>query len=135
MPRHHPHKARHQKKRDFRDRSGFNFGPALKHYRCFYVVDGATKELLFSNTIEFLHEYLTTPIFSEGNHIVHALNFLSCAIKDAPAAIHHKQLTAISNLRNIFTTLGCGAVTLGGGMATLGGGSATLGVGTGRVRG
>ena len=75
---------------DFRGRSGFNIGPALKHYRCFHVVDGATKSLLLFDTIEFLHKYLTTPTVSEGDHIVHALNLLSCAIKDAPAAIHHE---------------------------------------------
>ena len=92
-----------QKTWDLRGRSGFNIGPALKHYRCFHVIDGATKALLFSETIEFLHEYLTTPTVSEGNRIVHALKFLSCAIKDAPATIHHEQLTAISNIRDIFT--------------------------------
>ena len=88
---------------DFRGRIGFNIGPALKHYRCFQVVDGVTKALLFSDTIDFLHKYLTTPTVSEGDHIVHALNFLSCSIKDSPAAIHYKQLTAISKLRDIFS--------------------------------
>ena len=92
-----------QKKWDFRGCSGFNIGPALKHYRCFQVVDGATKSLLFSDTVEFLHKYLTKPTVSKGDRIVHALNFLSCAIKDAPAAIHHKQLTTISKLRDIIT--------------------------------
>ena len=84
-------------------RSGFNIGPALKHYRCFHVVDGATKALLFSNTVEFLHKYLTKPTVSEGDRIVHTLNLLYCAIKGAPSAIHHEQLTVISNIRNIFT--------------------------------
>ena len=36
---------------DFRGRSGFNIGPALEHYRFFHVVDGATKALLYSDTI------------------------------------------------------------------------------------
>ena len=88
---------------DFHGRSWFNIGPALKHCRCFHVVDSATKALLFSDNIEFLHKYLTTPPVSKGNHIFHAFNFLSCEIKDAPAAIHHEQLTAISNLRDIFS--------------------------------
>ena len=58
---------------------------------------------MFSDTVEFLHEYLTQSMVREGDRIVHALNFLSCAIKYSPATIHHKQFTAISNLRDIFT--------------------------------
>ena len=88
---------------DLRGRSGLNIGPALKNNRCFHVVDGATKSLLFSNTVEFLHEYLTKPTVREGDRIVHTLNFISCEIKDAPTDIHSKQLTAISKLRDLFT--------------------------------
>ena len=72
---------------DFRSRSTFNIGPALQHYRCFHVVDGATKALLFSNTVDFLHKYLAKPTVSEGYRIVHALNLLSCAIKDSPCIL------------------------------------------------
>ena len=49
---------------DFRGHSGFNIGPALKHYRCFRVVDGDNKSLLFSDTVEFLHGYFTKPTVS-----------------------------------------------------------------------
>ena len=41
---------------DFRGRSRFNIGSALKHYRCFYDVDGATKALLFYDNVEFLNK-------------------------------------------------------------------------------
>ena len=87
----------------YRGRKGFTIGPALNHYRCFHVVDGVTKALRYSDTVEFLHDYLTQPTVTEGDRIVHALNFLSCAVKDAPATIHHEQLTAISKLRDLFT--------------------------------
>ena len=87
---------------DFRGRKGFNTGPAPQHYCCFHVVDGATKALLFSETVEFLHEYLNQPMVTEGNRIVHVINFLSCAVKYDPATIHHEQLTAISKLRDLF---------------------------------
>ena len=62
---------------DFCGRKGFNIRPALNHYLCFHVFDGFTKALLFSNTVEFLHKYLNQPTFTEGDCIVHALNFLS----------------------------------------------------------
>ena len=66
-----------QKSWDFRGRSGFNIGPSPNHYRCFHIVDATTKALLYSDTVEFLNEYLTQPTVSEGNRIVHTLNFLS----------------------------------------------------------
>ena len=49
-----------------------------------------------------MHDYLTQPTVSESDHIVQVLNFLSCAVKDAPAVVYHDQLTAISNLRDRF---------------------------------
>ena len=93
-----------QKSWDFRGRKGFNVDPALNHYRCFHVVDEVIKVLRYSDTVEFLHNYLIQPTVTNGDRIVYALNFLSCAVKDAPATIHHEQLTAISKLRNLFTT-------------------------------
>ena len=87
---------------DLRGRKGFSIGPALNHYRCFHVTNTTTKSLLYSNTVKFMHDYLTQPTVIESDRIVHALNFLSCAVKDAPAVVYHNQLTAISNLRDLF---------------------------------
>ena len=36
-----------------------------------------------------MHDYLTQPQVRESYRIVHALNFLSCAVKDAPASVYH----------------------------------------------
>ena len=87
---------------DFRGRKGFNISPALNHYRCFHVTDATTKALLYSDTAKFINDYLTQPQVSESDRIVHALNFLSCDVKDAPASVYQDQLTAISNLRDLF---------------------------------
>ena len=65
---------------DFCGRKVFNTGPALNHYRCFHVTDATTKALLYSDTVEFMHNYLTQPQVSESDCIVHALNFLFCAV-------------------------------------------------------
>ena len=91
-----------QKTWDFCGPKGFNIEPALKHYRCFHVVDGTTKALLFSNTVELPHKYLTEPTFTKGDCIFHVINFLSCAVKDTPTTIHHEHITTISKLRDIF---------------------------------
>ena len=66
------------------------------------MTKATTKSLLYSDTIKFMHDYLTQPTVIESDRIVHALNFLSCTVKDAPAAEYHDQLTAISNLRDLF---------------------------------
>ena len=50
---------------DFRGHKGFNVCNALNHYRCFHVMDGVTKALCYSDTIEFLHNYLTQPNYSD----------------------------------------------------------------------
>ena len=86
----------------FRGRKGFTINPALEHYRCFQVVNATTKLIIISNTIEVLHDYLTQPEVPSEDILVHALNFLSCAAKDASMTIHHKQLSAISKLRDLF---------------------------------
>ena len=54
-----------------------------------------------TDTIYFLHAYLNQLTVTEGDRIVHALNLLFCAIKDAPNTIHYDQLTAISKLRDL----------------------------------
>ena len=62
---------------DFRGRKVFSIGPALNHYCCFRVTNATTKSLMYSDTVEFMHDCLTQPTVSESNRIVHALNFLS----------------------------------------------------------
>ena len=61
----------------FRGRKVFIVGPALNHYRCFHVNNSTTKSLLYSDTVEFMHDCLTQPTVSESDRIVHALKFLS----------------------------------------------------------
>ena len=50
-----------------------------------------------------MHDYLTQPQVSESDLIVHALNFLSCSVKDVLASVYTNELTAISNLRDLFS--------------------------------
>ena len=88
---------------DFRDRKGFTIGPALEHYRCFQVVNVTTKSIIISDTIKLIHDYLTQPEVTSEDRIIHTVNFLSCAVKDASKTIHHEQLSEISNIRELFT--------------------------------
>ena len=87
---------------DYRGSKGFTIGPAFKHYRCFEVVDTATKSTLISDTIEVLHDYLTQPEVTHEERIIHVLNFLSCSVRDAARTVHHEKISTISKLRNLF---------------------------------
>ena len=91
-----------QKTWDFCSRKGFIIGTALNHYCYFHVVNRVTKALLLSDTVKFLHAYLNQPNVTEGDRIVHALNFISCSVKDSATTINHEHLTAISKLHYLF---------------------------------
>ena len=84
---------------DLRDRKGFIISPALNHYRCFHVADAVTKALMFFDTVEFMHDYLTQPTVSNRNCIFRALNFISCAVKDSRATIYLEELMTITKLQ------------------------------------
>ena len=104
-------KASTRKSWDFRGRDGFSIGPALLHYRCFQVVGSTTKTLIISNTVEFRHNYLSQPEVSYEDRLLHAINFLSTAIADAPANALDAQLSAIESLRNLFARWTAGPST------------------------
>ena len=87
---------------DFRAQPGYNIEPALHHYQCFLVADHQTKALLYSNTIEFCHTYLTQPMVTPADHIIHATNFLSCALTDAPSFACDSQLKAINSIHAVY---------------------------------
>eukprot|EP00804_Cyclotella_cryptica_P001782 CCRYP_018594-RA/>CCRYP_018594-RA protein AED:0.21 eAED:0.21 QI:0/-1/0/1/-1/1/1/0/556 len=87
---------------DFRGRDGFSIGPALHHYHCFQVVDSATNCVVISDTVEFRHSYLNQPAVTYNDSLLHAINYLSSAIADAPSSALDLQLQAITALRNLF---------------------------------
>ena len=78
---------------DFYGCKGFNVVPALNHCCCFHLVSATTKSVLFSEMVDFMHDYLNQPTVMEVDCIVDALNFLSSAFKDTSAILHKKQLT------------------------------------------
>ena len=86
----------------FRARNGFYVGPALQHYCCFQVLDTATKSNLISNTVEFRHDYLAQPTSTHADWLIHALHFLSSALKETPSVAIDDQLDAISQLHDLF---------------------------------
>ena len=52
--------------------------------------------------MEFRHTYLTQPMVTPADCIIHATNFLSCALTDAPSFACDSQLEAINSLCAVF---------------------------------
>jgi hypothetical protein len=77
----------------------------MLHYHCFQVVDSATNSLVISETVEFCHRHSRVlqklpkkPAITYEDRILHAINFLSSAIADAPTTSLDSQLQAITAL-------------------------------------
>ena len=52
--------------------------------------------------MEFFHHYLTQPILMHAERILHGINTLSCALKDALTITCDAQLRAITEVRELF---------------------------------
>ena len=87
------------KYRKFRSHEGFNIVPALKNYRCYHLINKATKANLYSNTVKFCHSYINQTTVTSEDRIVYAINLLSCTLGDVPSATYHYQMDAIKSLQ------------------------------------
>ena len=72
---------------DQRGREGFSVGPALHHYRCIQSIDGKTTTLITTDTVQYLHRYLTQSHITAEDRMKHAIQFLTAALKDFPEII------------------------------------------------
>ena len=83
---------------DFHAKEGFYIGPALDSYQCFKLVKSNTKSQVISNTVEFRHSYITVPLQTLEDKIVHGLQVVAGAISGASPPTCIAQLNAIANL-------------------------------------
>jgi hypothetical protein len=87
---------------DFRAKEGFYIGLALDSYRCFKLVKSDTKSQVISDTVKFRHSYRAIPTPTPADKIIHSLQVMSGALKDAPPPTTITQVEAIANLRDLF---------------------------------
>ena len=80
----------------------FSVGPALHNYHCIQEINSKTKSLIFTDTAEYLHAYLTQTQVTAEDRITHSIHFLSAALKDVPTIICDSQLATIEAVRTIF---------------------------------
>ena len=82
--------------------NGYIIGPALHNYRCHTVVDATKKAEIISDNVEYRRSYVRQTTLTPKDRIVHNLQFLLCAIKDALSIAQHNHLEAITKLRDLF---------------------------------
>ena len=56
-------KTTNRKSWNFRSREGWSVGVSFEHYRCQLLIPANTRQINVSNTMEFLHHFITTPTF------------------------------------------------------------------------
>jgi hypothetical protein len=81
---------------DFCAKPGFYIGPALDSYRCFMLVKTNTKSQVILDTVKFCHLYLSVPVPSAEDKIIHGLQVVAGAIRGAPPPTSVSQLKAIT---------------------------------------
>ena len=96
-------KTSNRKSWDFRSKEGWSVGVSFEHYRCQLVIPADTREINFSDTVEFLHHFITTPTLTPEDCILHGINTLPSAIQDRPTSTYEAHIQAITKLRDICT--------------------------------
>ena len=76
---------------------------SFENYRCQLVIPADTREINVSETVEFIHKFITTTAITPEDCTLHGLNTLSGAIKDVPTATYEAQIKAITKPRDICT--------------------------------
>ena len=96
-------KTSYRKSWDFRSKEGWSLGVSFEHYCCQLVIPADTREINVSKTVEFIHQFITTPTLTPEDRILHGINTLTSATKDRPTATYEAQIKAITKLRDICT--------------------------------
>ncbi len=69
---------------------------------CFHLLKANTEHIVFSDTIELQHSFLTTAALFTDDRLLHASHTLTAALSDAPQITSDHQLTAIADLKDLF---------------------------------
>ena len=98
------HKKRYNGKYwDFHSKEGWSAGVSFDHYRCQLVIPSDTIEINVSDTVEFIHHFITTPTLTPEYCILHGLNTLSSVIKYRHTSTYEAQIQAIPKIRDLCT--------------------------------
>ena len=73
-------KTSNRKSWEFCSKEVWSVGVLFEHYRCQLVIPDDTREINVSDTVEFLHYFITTPTLTPEDCILHEINKISSAI-------------------------------------------------------
>ena len=87
---------------DFCRKDGWILGCSREHYHCQRVALKDTKSVQMSDTLDYRQHYLTQPTLTPEDCILHDLQTITCALKDAPTEICDAELWDICSLCDVF---------------------------------
>ena len=88
---------------DFHATPAYYFGLALNHYRCFTVFLTKTRTPRTSDTVEFLHNFITVPHVTPEDRVINAITKIKQELAAVPSPNSSHQLTAIKELKSVFS--------------------------------
>ena len=91
-------KAQQRRSWDYRGHDGFYVGPALKHYRCYRILNKDTHAVAISDAVKFRHHYLAEPSPSVEDKLLHALHAINNTMARSMTTTTNEQLAAINTL-------------------------------------
>ena len=71
---------------------------ALDHYLCQHIIPHDIKAEKISDTVDFHHQNITTPVVTPEEHILHGFTTLTNYLANAPTAYSDAQLQNITAL-------------------------------------
>jgi hypothetical protein len=74
----------------------------MEHYQCYALVKSNTEQKVLSNTVEFLHVYLTISAVTLEDKIINGLQLMARALKNTPHPTSVTQLEAIEKFQSLF---------------------------------
>jgi hypothetical protein len=76
----------------------------MQHYQCFWVYITKTRATRISNTVFFMHQYITNPTVSPESHVVAAAQQLATSLKgNIPAG--NEKAEALKKVSKLFTKI------------------------------
>ena len=79
---------------------GWSIGVSLEHYRCQRVVTKESRAERISDTVEFRHHRITTPMVAPEDRIIRSIDQLVSVLKGDKLSATEAQMKAIETLQN-----------------------------------
>ena len=93
-------KPSRRKSWDMRALDGWSIGTSLEHYRCQIVVTKDSKAVRISDTVEFRHQRITTPMVTPEDRVIRSIEQLTAVLKGDKLSATEAQMKAIETLQS-----------------------------------